>query len=139
VNSNSIHGEVYLIQHYVIKFVSDLRQVGGFLCILWFPPDLTWFVMNKLDYNFTFRANSNEITFIVNLSIKKMWSFIQISLVNKNYNFRVFVSWNNTIFVMKEFSNFNNFTAKSLKTYNAWIQLLALIKLTNWDSGSIII
>jgi hypothetical protein len=48
-----------------------------------------------------------------------MWSFIQISLVNKNYNFRVFVSWNNTIFVMKEFSNFNNFTAKSLKTYNA--------------------
>jgi len=24
VNSNPIHGEVYLIQHYVIKFVSDL-------------------------------------------------------------------------------------------------------------------
>jgi hypothetical protein len=23
-------GEVYLIQHYVIKFVSDLRQIGGF-------------------------------------------------------------------------------------------------------------
>ena len=31
VNSNSVHGEVYSIQHYVIKFVSDLRQVGGFL------------------------------------------------------------------------------------------------------------
>jgi hypothetical protein len=31
VNSNPIHGEVYSIQHYVIKFVSDLRQVGGFL------------------------------------------------------------------------------------------------------------
>jgi hypothetical protein len=24
-------GDVYSIQHYVIKFVSDLRQVGGFL------------------------------------------------------------------------------------------------------------
>jgi hypothetical protein len=24
-------GEVYSIHHYVIKFVSDLRQVGGFL------------------------------------------------------------------------------------------------------------
>jgi hypothetical protein len=24
------HGEVYSIQHYVIQFVSDLRQVGGF-------------------------------------------------------------------------------------------------------------
>ena len=27
VSSNPIHGEVYSIQHYVIKFVSDLRQV----------------------------------------------------------------------------------------------------------------
>jgi hypothetical protein len=31
VSSNPIHGEVYLIQHYVIKFVSDLRQVDSFL------------------------------------------------------------------------------------------------------------
>jgi len=31
-------GEVYSIQHYVIKFVSDLRQVGGFLSALQFPP-----------------------------------------------------------------------------------------------------
>jgi hypothetical protein len=29
---------VYSIQHYVIKFVSDLRLVSGFLRILWFPP-----------------------------------------------------------------------------------------------------
>jgi hypothetical protein len=28
---NPVHGRVYLIQHYVIKFVSDLRQVGCFL------------------------------------------------------------------------------------------------------------
>jgi len=26
---NPAHGEVYSIQHYLIKFVSDLRQVGG--------------------------------------------------------------------------------------------------------------
>jgi hypothetical protein len=31
VSSNPVHGEVYSIQHYVIKFVSDLRQIGGFL------------------------------------------------------------------------------------------------------------
>ena len=30
-NSNLSHGEVYSIQHYVIKFVSELRQVGDFL------------------------------------------------------------------------------------------------------------
>jgi hypothetical protein len=28
------------IQHYVIKFVSDLRQVGGFLRVLRFPPTI---------------------------------------------------------------------------------------------------
>ena len=27
----SFHNEMYLIQHYVIKSVSDLRQVSGFL------------------------------------------------------------------------------------------------------------
>jgi hypothetical protein len=37
LNSNSAHDEVYSIQHYVIKFVSDLRQVGGFLR---FPPSI---------------------------------------------------------------------------------------------------
>jgi hypothetical protein len=40
VSSKPVHGEVYLIQHYVIKFVSDLRQVGGFLRILQFPPPI---------------------------------------------------------------------------------------------------
>jgi hypothetical protein len=33
-------GEVYSIQHYVIKFVSDLLQVSGFLRILRFPPPI---------------------------------------------------------------------------------------------------
>ena len=30
VSSNPVHGEVYLIQHYVIKFVSYLRQCWWF-------------------------------------------------------------------------------------------------------------
>jgi hypothetical protein len=38
VSSNPVHGEVYSIHHYVIKFVSDLRQVGGFLQVLRFFP-----------------------------------------------------------------------------------------------------
>jgi hypothetical protein len=31
VRSNPARGQVYTIQHYVIKFVSDLQQVSGFL------------------------------------------------------------------------------------------------------------
>ena len=45
-NLKSIHyfvcfparAEMYSIQHYVIKFVSDMWQVGGFLWLLRFPP-----------------------------------------------------------------------------------------------------
>jgi len=40
VSSNHDHAEVYSIQHYVIKFVSDLRQVGGFFWVLRFPPPI---------------------------------------------------------------------------------------------------
>jgi hypothetical protein len=41
VSLNPAHGKVYSIQHYVIKFVSDLQQVsGGFLQILLFPPSI---------------------------------------------------------------------------------------------------
>ena len=40
VNSNPVHGEVYLIQHYVIKFVIDLWQVCGFLLVLRFPSPI---------------------------------------------------------------------------------------------------
>ena len=35
---NTAHGDVYSIQHYVIKFVSDLLQVAGFLQVLRFLP-----------------------------------------------------------------------------------------------------
>ena len=31
VSLNHAHGVVYSIYHYAIKFISDLRQVGGFL------------------------------------------------------------------------------------------------------------
>ena len=40
VSSNPAHVEVYFIQHYVIKFVSDLREVGGLLLALRFPPPI---------------------------------------------------------------------------------------------------
>jgi len=35
-----VNGEVYSVQHYVIKFISNLRLVGGFLLLLWFPPPI---------------------------------------------------------------------------------------------------
>ena len=37
VRSSPTHGKVCSMQHYMI-FVRDLRQAGGFLLVLWFPP-----------------------------------------------------------------------------------------------------
>ena len=37
VSLNSTHGKVYSMQNYVIKFVSDIPQVGGVLQVLLFP------------------------------------------------------------------------------------------------------
>ena len=40
VSSNPVHGEVYSIQRYLIKFVNDLRRVVGFLRVLRFCPPI---------------------------------------------------------------------------------------------------
>ena len=40
VSSNPAYGEVFSIQHYMKRFVSDLRQVGGFLWVILFPPSI---------------------------------------------------------------------------------------------------
>jgi hypothetical protein len=47
VRSNPAQARCTIIQHYVIKFVSDLRQVGGFLRVLRFPLDTN--IGNKTD------------------------------------------------------------------------------------------
>jgi hypothetical protein len=39
-SSDPAYDEMFSIQHYVIKFVIDLRQVGGFLMVLWFSPPI---------------------------------------------------------------------------------------------------
>ena len=43
VSLNPVHGKVYLIQHYVVKFVSYLRQVCGF------SPGTPVSSINKID------------------------------------------------------------------------------------------
>ena len=40
VSSSPADGELYSMQHDVIQFFSDLRQVDGFLRVLRFPPPI---------------------------------------------------------------------------------------------------
>jgi hypothetical protein len=50
VSSNPTYGKVYSIQHYLIKFVSDLQQFGGFLQIFRFPPPVKFTAAIYLKY-----------------------------------------------------------------------------------------
>ena len=57
VSSNPADGEVYSIQHYVMKFVSDSRHIGGFLRVFRFPspikltPRYNWNTVESGDKN----------------------------------------------------------------------------------------
>ena len=75
VSSNAGHGEVYSIQHYIIKFVSDLQKVDGFLGVLRFPP-------NKTDRQDIIESNvihhkPNQIVFVIIFSSLESKSYIQ--------------------------------------------------------------
>jgi hypothetical protein len=70
VSSNPVHGEVYSKQHYVIKFVSDLRQVGGFHRVLVFPlPIKLTGVLFWLVWFTVFNATFNNISVIPSRSV----------------------------------------------------------------------
>ena len=58
-------GEVYLIQYYVIKFVSDLRQVGGFLWVL----RIQWFSLVSSTKK-THRHDITDVWYIVESDVK---------------------------------------------------------------------
>ena len=49
-SANPAHGEVYSTHHYVIKFISDLQQVSGFLWVLQFPPPIKLIATIQLKY-----------------------------------------------------------------------------------------
>ena len=51
VSLNPVIGEVYSIQHYVIKFISDLQRVDGFLLVLRFPPPINLTATTQLKHH----------------------------------------------------------------------------------------
>jgi hypothetical protein len=54
--------EVYSIQHHVIKFVSDLRQLGGFLPALRFPPPIKLIGNDKTEILLKVTINTITLT-----------------------------------------------------------------------------
>jgi hypothetical protein len=73
VSSNPAYGEVYSIQHYVIKFVSDLRQVDLF--------SSAYISINLIKYNVYFAVSG----------FPQWASFILIGCICTFYTFMVSV------------------------------------------------
>ena len=121
-SSSPVHGQVYSIQHYMIKFVSDLWQFCG---SLWFPPpikltsDNITEILLKVVLN-TINKQTNKIKFfhpttsmrkrIANRNKKNIWlaaiwnSFILICILtllpchDMQTKFNVLTSHRQTIF-----------------------------------------
>ena len=90
--SNPIHGEVYSIQHYVIKFVSDLWQVCGFLRVHWLPSPINWpprynwnIVESGFEYHIPFNLFSSYI-------MASRFS-CRDSLSKKTFSFHLNIEW----------------------------------------------
>jgi hypothetical protein len=60
MSSNPVHGEVYSIQQYVIKFVSDLQQISVFHRVLQFPPLIKLTATIQLKYHWKWRLMPNN-------------------------------------------------------------------------------
>jgi hypothetical protein len=84
-SSNPVHGELYSIQYYVMKFVSDLRQVGR-----WFSPVPSTTKTDRHDIiEILLKGSLNTITLTYVLTIKTIyWSeqVIERNEIGQMYN-----------------------------------------------------
>ena len=96
---NPVHGEMYSLQHYVMKFVSDLRQVTGFLQ---FPPPIKltatiWlkdcgkWQIRQVPLHMTFKPCT---TFWLEIIAADQWVFSGYSGFLHQYNWPTRCNWN---------------------------------------------
>ena len=81
VSSNLVHGEVYSIQYYVIKFASELRQVGVFLRVLWFPPPTKQTATINQTF-FVFSMKLNALNNYFDFTCRWEFIFSEVRLLN---------------------------------------------------------
>ena len=72
-------------QHYVMKFLSDLRQVGGFLCALRFPPLINWpprYNWNNVESGVKHHKTKQPIVHCCSLQCICVCIFLLASIIN---------------------------------------------------------
>ena len=84
-SSNSAHGEVNSLHHYVIKFVNDLWQESGFIQVLLFPPPIKLTPITLVEM-------TNQVCTTV---LKFMWSKFSVIILPTLYINKSTIYFNN--------------------------------------------
>ena len=115
---NPAHGEVYLIQHYVIMFVSDLQQISVFIRVLLFPPPENWppwYNWNTVESDIKHHnPYSNTPNLFLSILISYFWQDKNLfwkhnRLYQKLQYFRIYCSYTLDSVLQKKFY-YNNYT-----------------------------
>jgi hypothetical protein len=78
------------MQHYVIKFVSDLQQVSGFLWVLWFPQPNQYNWLPRYNWNIVESGIKHHKT--INQTYYLFQVVFQIEDVNQHYHVPLLLS-----------------------------------------------
>ena len=104
VSSSSAYGEVYSIQHYVIKFINDLWQVESFLWVLRFPPPINWppqynwnIVESDVKYHIPLIHNVTSNSKIKCLQTEMV--FVRTNVIMLSQLIYIFLTWLSRLFV----------------------------------------
>ena len=127
VSSNPINGEVYWIKHYVIKFVSDLQQVGGFLLVLPFPPPIKLTTTILLKYCWKWLIFHNHIPNPIKSNSVMSISYSKISVLSLHSSTKL-----HRMEEIKDFNTDYNHKAHTLYYSVYYIPVLCLLLEFMW-------
>jgi hypothetical protein len=82
--ASPVHVKVYTIQHYVIKFVSDLRQVGIFIRLLRFPLNENYLKPKFILWYVLYIHNYYSFNIVWNITVNFLW--FQIRRMSRSSN-----------------------------------------------------
>jgi hypothetical protein len=103
------HGDVYSIQHYVIKFVTDLRQLAGFLRVLRFlflTTGWPWYTLMKQKNRWMYYTEPWRL-------------FLELFVLLSNDSSTIKQEWGKEWEVLKTSGTFRSDDA-NLTNYNPW-------------------
>jgi hypothetical protein len=132
VNSNPAHGEMYSIQHYVAKFVSNSRS-RVFVWVLRFPPPIKW----PPRYSWNIVESGIKDHKPIRLFVCPRWNMVPIHSVQRT---TVSLQEIKSIAEMKMckyfFIKISNFSQKSIISAHSYFNILSLYvilkKISTW-------